>query len=177
MNPDRMTELETRVRALEDERSVSRLIASYGPLVDAGAAGEVAALWEPGGVYDIEGMLLAGRDEIAAMVESEGHQTWIERGCAHVVSPPRVTIDGDTATAACHSLMIVHRDGAFRVRRATANHWELRRTEHGWQVVRRTNRILDGREESPSLLLAGVRGENAAPPPTPHGPQGSAGPG
>ncbi|GAB3742646.1 hypothetical protein GCM10027598_74780 [Amycolatopsis oliviviridis] len=43
-------------------------------------------------------------------------------------------------------------DGRFVVRRATANHWRLRREENGWAVTVRTNRVLDGRPESPALL-------------------------
>jgi hypothetical protein len=94
------------------------------------------------------------------MVLSRAHQSWIERGCAHFVGPARVTVEGDTAIAVCHSLMVVREDERFVVRRATANHWALVRTQDGWRVSRRTNRVLDGRPESPVLLAAGARGEN-----------------
>jgi len=50
--------------------------------------------------------------------------------------------------------MIVNTPDGFTVRRATANHWELRRTPSGWRAARRTNRVLDGREESPDLLAS-----------------------
>jgi hypothetical protein len=93
------------------------------------------------------------------MVESSAHQRWIEGGCAHVVGPPRVTVDGDDAVAVCHSLMVVNTDDGFTVRRATANHWQLRRTPDGWRATTRTNRVLDGRPESPALLAKGARGE------------------
>ena len=43
-DPDRLEQLEQRLRALEDERAIARLIASYGPLVDSGDAEAVAAL-------------------------------------------------------------------------------------------------------------------------------------
>lgn len=144
--------LEARIRRLEDQAEVARLIASYGPLVDAGSAEAVAALWETGGVYDVDELVMNGHDEIVAMVESANHQGWIAGGCAHVVGPPVVTIMGDDAVAVCHSLMIVNQDGRFVVRRATANHWRLRRGESGWKVTVRTNRVLDGRAESPALL-------------------------
>lgn len=158
----RLEALERRVAALEDERAIAHLIAGYGPLVDAGAAEEVAALWTDDGVYDVDEAHLDGAEAIRAMVTSRGHQQWIERGCAHVVGPPRVTVDGDEAVAVCHSLMVVRgpdtTDG-FRVRRATANHWQLRRTPQGWRVTTRTSRVLDGQSESPALLAAGARGE------------------
>lgn len=144
--------LEARLQRLEDQAEIARLIASYGPLVDAGSAAGVAALWEPEGVYDVDELVMNGRDEIVAMVESANHQGWIAGGCAHFVGPPVVTVSGDEALAVCHSLMIVNQDGRFVVRRATANHWRLRRGEGGWQVTVRTNRVLDGRPESPALL-------------------------
>lgn len=77
------------------------------------------------------------------------------------MGPPHITVEGDGAVAVCHSLMVVHEAGRYVVRRATANHWRLRRMPSGWEVATRTNRILDGRAESPALLVAGVRGEPA----------------
>jgi len=38
-------ELEKRLQVVEDERAVERIIASYGPLVDAGEAEATADLW------------------------------------------------------------------------------------------------------------------------------------
>jgi ketosteroid isomerase-like protein len=159
VSEDRLAALEARLQVLEDEREIARLIAAYGPLVDAGAAGEVAALWTEDGIYDVDEVYLEGEESIAKMVESSAHQSWIRSGCAHVVGPPRITVKGDVAVAVCHSLMIVHTDAGFVVRRATANHWQLRRTELGWRATVRTNRVLDGREESPALLASGARGE------------------
>ena len=157
----RIAELESRLRRLEDEHDIAQLIATYGPLVDAGAATEVADLWTHDGIYDVDEVYLEGHDQLAAMVLSRAHQSLIERGCAHFVGPARVTVDGDTAIAVCHSLMVVRADERFVVRRATANHWALVRTDDGWRVSRRTNRVLDGRTESPDLLAAGARGESA----------------
>ncbi|MGW8885419.1 nuclear transport factor 2 family protein [Streptomyces sp. NPDC055749] len=133
-------------------------MAAYGPLVDGGDADGVAALWAPDGVYDIDEIVLAGREQIREMVRSPAHQGWIRRGCAHLVGPPHITVGGDEAVAVCHSLMVVHEEGRYVVRRATANHWRLRRTPSGWQVTTRTNRILDGRPESPALLAGGGAG-------------------
>lgn len=159
---DRLAALETRLLLLEDERDIARLIAGYGPLVDGGAADEVADLWVQDGVYDVDEAYLEGHEQLAAMVRSRPHQGWIQGGCAHFLGPARIAVDGDTAVAVCHSLMVVREDERFVVRRATANHWELTRTGSGWRVARRTSRVLDGRPESPALLLAGARAEPAA---------------
>lgn len=155
----RLEALETRLRELEDESEISQLIASYGPLVDSGSADEVAALWTEDGVYDVDEAFLDGSDAIRKMVESRNHQNWIKGGCAHFLGPTHVTLDGDEAVAVCHSLMIVNAEAGFYVRRATANHWQLKRTADGWRTTVRTTRVLDGRTESPALLAAGALGK------------------
>ncbi|TFV64316.1 nuclear transport factor 2 family protein [Geodermatophilus sp. DF01-2] len=157
----RLAELERRLQQLEDERAVAQVIAAYGPLVDGGDADRVAALWAPEGVYDVDELLMTGRAEITAMVRSTAHQNWIAGGCAHVVGPPHVTVTGDEAVAVCHSLMVVHDEGRFVVRRATANRWRLHRGAEGWQVAERTNRVLDGRDEAPRLLAGGIPADDA----------------
>ena len=163
----RMAALEERLHRLEDELAVTRLIASYGPLVDGGEADAVADLWTEDGVYDVDEGYMSGREQLAAMVRSRAHQGWISGGCAHFLGPAHVTLHGDTAVAVCHSLMVVNAggefgdDAAFGVRRATAHHFDLVRTEQGWRVARRTSRVLDGRHEAPALLVRGVGGRPA----------------
>lgn len=160
---ERFAALETRVRQLEDQQEIARIIASYGPLVDSGSAEAVADLWKPDGVYDVDEMVMSGHDEIVAMVTGSNHQGWITNGCAHFLGPAHVEVEGDEAVAVGHSLMIVRRDGQFLVRRATAHRWRLRRGPRGWRVTRRTSRVLDGRAESPRLLAAlGVHAKVAA---------------
>lgn len=155
----RLEALERRLREVEDEREITRLIASYGPLVDSGSSDEVAALWTEDGVYDVDEVFLDGAESIRRMVLSRNHQGWIAGGCAHFLGPVQVTLDGDDAIAVGHSLMVINTEQGFQVRRATANHWQLQRTPDGWRTTVRTTRVLDGRAESPALLAAGARGE------------------
>ena len=161
---DRLAALEERLHRAEDELAITRLVASYGPFVDGGEADSVAALWTDDGVYDVDEGFMAGREQLAGMVRSRAHQGWIAGGCAHFLGPAHVTLHGDSAVAVCHSLMVVNgggtfeTDAAFGVRRATAHHFELLRTEEGWRVARRTSRVLDGRPEAPALLVRGVSG-------------------
>lgn len=156
----RLRLLEARLQSLEDERDITRLILSYGPLVDSGTAKEVAGLWEEDGVYDVDELRMEGQAKITAMVRSSAHQKWLEDGCAHFQGPPHVTVTGDRAVAVSYSLMVVHEapSKGFRVHRGTANRWELHRSSHGWRVTARTSRVLDGRSESPELLLGALRG-------------------
>ncbi|KQZ76278.1 hypothetical protein ASD66_04285 [Nocardioides sp. Root151] len=159
--------LEERLRRLEDKEAIAELIATYGPLVDGGAADDVAAQWTEDGVYDVDEITMNGRDEIRSMVRSKNHQGWIAGGCAHFLGPVKITVTGDEAVAVCHSLMIVNRGGDFEkdpefvVRRATAHHFELVRGSDGWLVAKRTSRVLDGRAEAPALLVKGAHGERA----------------
>lgn len=132
-----LDELEKRLRIIEDERAVERLIASYGPLVDAGEADGAAALWATDGSYDVEGWHMRSRDDVAAMVRS------------------------DDAVAVCESVLLLRTDDRYIAARAGANHFRLRRVDGRWQIIERTTRALDGSSAPRKLLSAGVIG--AAP--------------
>lgn len=153
----RLRRLEERVQLLEDHLAILQLMNAYGPSVDSGNAEAVANLWTPDGVYDVDTGAMSGREQIAAMVQSRPHQAWINGGCGHLLGPPHISIDGDTAVATCYSQLLPYDQTteSFRVGRVTANRWELTRTEQGWRVTRRTNRLLDGRPEARDLL-AGI---------------------
>ncbi|QRY44478.1 nuclear transport factor 2 family protein [Mycolicibacterium boenickei] len=159
--------LEARLRRLEDERDIARLIASYGPLVDAADADGTAALWATDGRYEVEGWAMAGRADVHAMVSSTSHRALVATGCSHFLGPAVVTVDGDTAVAVCESLVLVRRetpdDGSseYVVWRATANHFELARIDGRWQIRRRSSRLLIGDPAAHRLLTAGVAGEPA----------------
>jgi ketosteroid isomerase-like protein len=157
---ERLTLLEERVQQLEDELAITRLIASYGPLVDAGEADAVADLWTEDGTYDVEGWQMTGRDDVREMVRSDGHQHLIAGGCSHFLGPAHVTVEGHEAVAVCESLLVRHRDGGFSVRRAGANHFRLTLEADGWRITERKTRALDGSAEARDLLAKGAKGES-----------------
>ncbi|MGE2723867.1 nuclear transport factor 2 family protein [Mycolicibacterium pulveris] len=158
MTDDRLAELEARLSRVEDERAIERIIASYGPLVDAGEAEGAAGLWAVDGAYDVEGWPMRSRADVAAMVASDAHHGLIERGCAHFLGPAVVTVHGDEATAVCESLVVTRRDDGYAVWRAAANHFRLNRIGGRWQITHRTTRTLDGRAEARRLLSDGIAG-------------------
>ena len=75
---DRLSALETRLRAAEDQLEIIRLLNTYGPAVDSGASRPAAQLWIEGGTYNIGGVgPVTGHDKIAATF-------WLK--LAHVIS-------------------------------------------------------------------------------------------
>jgi len=154
---ERLDLLEKRLRRTEDQLAIARLMASYGPLVDAGDADAVAGLWAEDGEYDVDGWHMRSRADVAEMVRSPAHQGLISGGSAHFLGPVRVDIDGDGAVAVCESIVVRHNEDGrgYRVWRAGANHVTLRRAAAGWQIVKRTTRALDGSAEARELLAAG----------------------
>ncbi|MEN4479672.1 nuclear transport factor 2 family protein [Mycolicibacterium cosmeticum] len=160
-----------RLRRLEDERDIAKILASYGPAVDAGNADGAARLWAEGGTYDVEGWQMAGRGGVHEMVSSDAHQSLVARGCCHFLGPAAVTVDGDSAVAVCESLVLVrHTDAAgldpadqYGVWRATANHFTLARIGGRWQITRRSSRVLNGERFAHALLTAGAAGEPTPP--------------
>lgn len=156
----RIEALEAQIRTLTDRADAAAAIMSYGPMVDSGDAEGTRALFAENGSYDVDELVMPDPDSIEAMVHSTRHQAWINNGAAHFLGTPTVQVDGDDAIAVSHSLMVIHENGEFIVRRATANHWTLHRENGAWRIVTRLSRVLDGRAESRALLNAGVRGKS-----------------
>ena len=152
VTPDPVGDVERRLRAVEDELAIFRLIASYGPAVDTGTAGAVAGLWDEAGSYTFDTTTLTGADNVGDLVTSDEHQSYIAQGCAHILSLPRITLDGDQATAVNYSRLYRHDGTTWFVARVSANHWHLARAENGWAVVSRRNSLLNGAEAARALL-------------------------
>jgi hypothetical protein len=148
--------LEERLRRVEDELAILRLISSYGPAVDSGSSEAAAAIWTHDGVYDSDAATWSGRPAIAGMVDGSAHQALIHEGCAHVLAPPHVELDGDAAVATGYSRVYRPAEDGYAVWRLAANRWELARTPEGWRAVRRVNRLIDGSAEPRQLLADGI---------------------
>lgn len=143
-----------RLRALEDREAIRELIARYGPLADSGDARGVATLFAEDGIYAVGGMGEAhGHAAIAALIEGPEHRALMARGCAHVLGAPAIElVDGDRATARCHSVVLARAGQGWEPVRVSANRWLLQRSPAGWRVTRRDNALLDGSEAARVLL-------------------------
>jgi hypothetical protein len=150
----RLAQLENRLRRLEDELSIQRLIGSYGPSVDSGRSQSAAALWTEDGVYDVGGLgITVGATAVAALLDGSVHKELIGAGAGHVLSLPQVQIDSDSAVAIGYSVVYRWDGSAFIVHRVAANRWELERVSSVWRVRRRVNRLLNGSAEARALLV------------------------
>ncbi len=125
-----------------DAETIRNLIASYGPLADQGDAEGVAALWIEDGEYDVGGFGIArGHKEISALISSDTHRELMAAGCAHILTPHHITIDGDEAVATGYSTVYRKCDSGLEPWRVATNRWELARQKDGsWLVARRINR-------------------------------------
>lgn len=96
---DALDRLVRRVEELEAREQIARLISGYGPAVDAGAATTTAEFWAESGRYSYSfgagAAELTGRDEIAAMVDGDHHQTIIAGGAGHVLTAPVIRVEGE----------------------------------------------------------------------------------
>jgi hypothetical protein len=149
---EKLVQISEKLRVLEDEREIIRLISSYGPAVDSGQSEVAAAIWTETGVYDTDGAIWRGRAAIAGMVESAAHQALIAAGAAHVVGVPHVHIVGHRAVATCYSRVFRKVDDGFEVWRVAVNRWELVLTPEGWRAAYRTNRLINGSDAARELL-------------------------
>ena len=147
-----MDSIETRLRALEDYIALHAIIAAYGPAVDTPDGAAVAAAYVEQGQYLAGDFAFVGLPAIQGLVDIATHQSYLAQGCAHVLSPHRITIDGDTATAQGHSVVFVRGDGGWTAERVSANQWRFVRTPQGWKVAQRVNRLLDGSAAARALL-------------------------
>jgi SnoaL-like domain len=153
-----LDELEARVRRLEDESAIQRLIMSYGPAADAGLASFAGNLWLEDGEYDWDanGTPHRGTAAVEAMLQSDGHRRLMSEGVAHFGGPLLVEVNGDRATAVNYSLIMRREERRFYLWRVSAVRWDLERAGSRWRVRRRTNRLLDetgaGRELFGSTL-------------------------
>ena len=150
----RVDELERRLRLVEDELAIHRLIVRYGFAVDIGDADQTAAVFAEDGVYDADVRLMNGREDVREMVRSDRHQRMVGH-CAHQIGPAVVKIDGDTAVALGYSRVYLQGEHGIGLYRVSYNHWRLERRHGAWQIVHRLTRLL-GHAEAKAVFAAGL---------------------
>lgn len=154
-----MSDLESRVRRLEDEAAIQRLVLTYGPAADAALDDVAANLWLEDGDYDWDGAHppLRGRAAVAGMLRSDAHRRFVAEGVAHFGGPLLIDVHGDSATAVNYSLIMRRDDDRFYLWRVSAVRWELERSDDAWKVRRRSNRLLDDSGAGSALFADALR--------------------
>jgi hypothetical protein len=150
----RLALLETRLADLEDHREITQLITFVGPAADAGLADDFADRWLPEGAYNVGARQFVGRDSVRKVVAEGRHLEYMEAGCAHLMTPPHIQVDGDVAVATNYTVLAIHdaEAGLWEPRRCSSNRWQLRRTGQGWRVFDRSIDVLDGSQPARDLL-------------------------
>jgi SnoaL-like domain len=146
--------LEARLRALEDRLAIYQLICGYGYAVDGCNAEAVGSVYAKDGIYAVGDIgAFEGRAAIEAITRDPGHLGLVGRGCAHMSSLPYIMLDGDQATATCHTMVVMNGENGFFVGRLSASRLSLSRREDGaWQIDHRQNHMLNGDKSGPALL-------------------------
>jgi len=159
--------LEERVQALEDKLAIYQLIMSYPLAVDSRSVDFAASVWTEDGTFDrgaadpkqhsghFEGAY--GIEAILKEVGGPALQAAREAGLCHIMTAPQIEIRGDEAAATGYTLMVARDGDEFRVRRPTANRWDLVRDGDRWKIKRRTLRLLDGSPQARELLGRAVK--------------------
>ena len=130
------SDLEARVRRLEDLLEIHQLFVDYGRYLDLGDFGSFAALFAEDGEILLGPVARArGRKEIqAAMETSLAGQVGETK---HIISSPAVTLDGDNATSVV-MWTVVARTGNGAAVTLVGRHEDDLVREHGqWRIKRR----------------------------------------
>ncbi|MCE4267524.1 nuclear transport factor 2 family protein [Rhodococcus globerulus] len=158
----RLELLEGRVGELEDHRDITQLIAFIGPACDSGAADAFADRFLPDGVYNVGARAFVGSDQVRKVVAEGRHLEYMAAGCAHLMTPPHIEVDGDRAVAVNYTVLAIHSTETelWEPRRVSANRWMLRRVDGAWKVQDRSIDVLDGSASARELLGAVLGASN-----------------
>jgi len=154
MSSQHAASLEERIQALEDRQAIYQLVCGYGCAVDGCNADAVGSFYAEDGVYAVGDVgAFEGRAAVAAITERETHLGLVRGGCGHLATLPYVVLDGDRASATCHTMVVMKREDGFVVGRLSASRLELSRGADGrWRIDHRQNYLLNGDPAGPALL-------------------------
>src|SRR5579871_6034899 len=154
MDATEKNSIEKRLRALEDQIAIYQLVCGYGYAIDGCNAEVVGSLYAENGVYAVgDRGSFDGRKNIAGIASSPGHLSLVHGGVGHISTLPYVVIDGDRASATCHTVVMRHGEDGFSIFRLSASRLELsRKPEGGWHIDHRQNYLLQGDTDGPAML-------------------------
>jgi hypothetical protein len=122
-----------------DEVEILALYSRYQRMVDSGRVDGVESLFTPEGIYEHEGIVLTGQDELKNFFDS-GPAIRKERGYAeaiHFFSLPSITIQGDKAQGSSEMLLIVPRETGPKIEMMLHYDDEFVRLDNKWLIASR----------------------------------------
>jgi hypothetical protein len=165
-----MTDIEDRLRRLEDEQQLRALLAKYSFTADLGMGAEYTDLFMDDAFMDVGPRQppgrFVGKKEIRELFFDGQARSAINLNCQHhsITGPLIFFINGEEAVAEGYSLLVVRSDhekrririghgmhDAIHLAGANFSRWEFRRVNGSWRIVGRTNREM-GTPEAAALF-------------------------
>ncbi|HWW64850.1 MAG TPA: nuclear transport factor 2 family protein [Sphingomonadaceae bacterium] len=130
---------DTRLQHVEDELAIRRILIDYAAFLDGRDYASYAALFTADGEWANGAGSHKGRDAIRAMLESTlGPAGAPNRSNYHIISNPRIDIDGDRATATSRYLFVMRGPNGQPVPSLAGIYRdELVRQNGAWKIKRR----------------------------------------
>ena len=151
-----VADLVARVRLLEDEREIGRVLTRYCLSVDLGDAEARAEPYTDDTVIDLgAASQFHGSEGARQLVLDDRHQAIVGR-CAHTMGPFVIDVDGDRATATGYVRVYVSDlDMANpRLWRISYTQLGLERADTTWRIANRLSRPL-GADDGAEVLRGG----------------------
>jgi hypothetical protein len=140
---DRLAALEAKVAELQAKDDIREMFNRYGFTADTGDARGWSEVWAPHAVYDSVNGQMTGRERFYASIEDPNgvHKREIEgKGSLHTTGALTIRVTGQTAWAEGHTLVWVRDGTTWRPYTLSYNHWDLRKANGRWEIVRRKSR-------------------------------------
>jgi uncharacterized protein (TIGR02246 family) len=131
--------VEQRLQRAEDEIAIERLLIDYAATLDARDYAAYAALFTPDGEWVNGDAARKGRPAIEAMLAAiMGPAGTPNHDNFHLLANPRISVEGDRATAASLYLFVMRGKGGQPLAVLAGSYAdELVRTEGQWKIRRR----------------------------------------
>jgi hypothetical protein len=156
-NAEELAALARRVRRLEDEREILRVLSAYGSAVDYGDAERFVACFTADGVLELSrpksdqvAVRAAGPEELAAFAHSHSRapQQWHK----HLVLETDLEIDGEEARATSYYVLLQDHERVPVVRSFGRYVDRLVRTDERWAIARRRAEVEAALAGLPKLI-------------------------
>jgi hypothetical protein len=166
----RLTELEARQCALEDDRAIRELLGRYGFYADVGEHDRFVDLFTEDGVIELVGGAPAGvtaalvswtgRAELREFIGDPEMHMKIEGRCMHLPAMSlRTEIDGDAAVASTCSIVVVKESDGLVLYGAGFTAWSLVKVDGRW-LIRKRRRVAIGTPGLSATTAAGAASQS-----------------